>query len=113
MKNIWASIGIALAIAALPSTSIAQPGSPAALGVAFISENAKVKVAEILPGGSGDLMGVRPGDVITYAGGNRINSMGKLSAFIRGLKVGDPVELTVKRKGETLQLKGTAMARKR
>lgn len=58
-------------------------------------------------------MGLRPGDIVTDAGGKRINAIGKLTAFISRLKVGDPVELTVKRKGESLQLKGTAMPRRR
>jgi S1-C subfamily serine protease len=113
MKIVSATVAAALAFAGVPSALTAQPGSPAALGIAFMPEGTKVKVAEILPGGAGDLMGVRPGDVITYVGSTRVSSMGKLSAFIRNLKVGDPVEVTVKRKGESLTLKGTAMARRK
>lgn len=121
MYKVSATIAIALAFAAAPSTTIAQQAgkvsslkSPAALGVLFITErNTKVKVAALLPGGAGELMGILPGDVVTHAGETRINSIGKLTAFISKLKVGDPVEITVRRKGQSLKLQGTAMARQR
>ncbi len=105
--------GVAGARAAVPSTSVAQNTPRAALGVAIQGDNNKMEVAEVWPGGTGDLMGVDAGDVITHAGGKRINSSTKLTAYIRSLKVGDAVELTVKRKGKILQLTGTAMARAR
>lgn len=111
MKKISAAIAASLAFAAIPSGSIAQPAPAVWLGVAFTPQDRGVKVAEIAPGGPGDRMGVRPGDLITHAGGKRINSLIKLKVFLRTLKPGDPVELTVKRKGETLELKGTADAR--
>ena len=121
MYKVSATTAIALAFAAVPSATIAQQptktvglNSPAALGVMFITENnSKVKVAALLPGGAGELMGIRPGDIVTHAGETRINSMGKLTWFIGKLKVGDPVEITVNRKGQSLKLKGTAMARQR
>jgi putative serine protease PepD len=111
MKTVPALIAAALALATVPSASNAQDKPTAAIGVAFQSENNRVKVAEVMPGGPGDLMGVRPGDILTHAGGKRINSPAKLSAFMRSLKVGDPVDLTVTRAGKSLKLTGTAMAR--
>lgn len=120
MKNALTFVGVALAFAAVPSGSTAQPASPVGLDAMFISENGKLRgrtskviAARILPGGTGELMGLRPGDVITQAGETRITSVGRLKAFIRKLKVGDPVELTVERNGERLQLNGTALARRR
>lgn len=113
MNRVSTAIGVALAFAAVSSASIAQTPSPAAIGVAFQTEKNQLTVMEVLPGGSGDLMGVRPGDVITHAGGRKMTFPSRLTAFIRTLKVGDPVELTVTRKGKSLQLKGTAMARRR
>ena len=112
MKTAPATIAIALAFAALPTASIAEPAPKAGIGVAFIANNGDMKVAEVWPGGTGDLMGVRAGDVVTHARGKRINSTTKMTAYVSSLKVGDPIELTIKRKGESLQLKGTAMARK-
>jgi S1-C subfamily serine protease len=110
MNRFSAGIAIALAFAALPSASIAQ--TPAAgIGVAFVYEMNKAKVAEVMPGGTADMMGVRAGDIVTHAGGKRVTSQGRMSAFFRSLKVGDPVTLTVKRKGKSLQLTGKAVAR--
>ncbi len=115
MKALSSSViaAVALAFTAAPSASIARIAPRAAIGVAIVDQMNKLKVAELLPGGTGDLMGIRAGDVITHAGGKRITSRAKLTAFTQKLKVGDPVELTVKRKGESLQLTGTAMARRR
>jgi S1-C subfamily serine protease len=103
----------AFALVAVPSASIAQQAPKAALGIAMLTDqtNRKVKVADLRPGGTGHLMGIRAGDVITHAGGKRINSLAKMDAYVSKLKVGDPVELTVTRRGKIMQLKGTAMAR--
>ena len=90
MKNALTFVGVALAFAGVPSASTAQPASPVALDVMFISETGNVRrgtsrviAARILPGGTGELMGLRPGDVITQAGGTRITSVGRLEAFTR------------------------------
>ena len=112
MNRVSTRILVALALAAVPAAAAAQKAPSAAIGVAMVTQNNRIEVAEVWPGGTGDLMGIRPGDVITHAGGKRMNSQTKLTAFISSLKIGDPVELTVKRKGESLQLKGTAMARR-
>jgi S1-C subfamily serine protease len=112
MKKISGIIAVVVAIAAVPSGAIAQK-SKAAIGAAFIYKDNRVKVAEVLPGGTGDQMGVLAGDVITHAGGRRINNQLKLTAYVNNLEVGGPVELTVNRAGKSLQLKGKAMARQR
>jgi S1-C subfamily serine protease len=110
MTRVTALIAIALASAAI-SASIAEVPPAVAIGVAFNPQDNVAKVAEVRPGSMGDRMGIRAGDVITHGNGKRTNNLAKLKAFIRSLKPGDPVELTVKRKGETLQLKGIAAAR--
>ena len=109
MDKVSATIAVAVAFAVVPSASIAQGAPKAApFGFALIDEDKKVKVAAVKPGGTAALMGMRPGDVITHAGGKRINATYKLSGFIRGLKAGDAVELTVEREKKSLQLTGTA-----
>lgn len=112
MKKLFATIAVALALAAVPSASLARNGPTAAIGVAFHFPNNRATVAEVMPGGPGHLMGIRPGDVVTHAGGRRITSQARLAAYIRSLTVGGPVELTVRRGGESLRLTGTAMARR-
>ena len=111
MNPVSTALVFAIAFAAPLSASLAQDTPKAAIGVAFLAKNNRVKVAEVRPGGPADLMGVRAGDTITHAGGKRIISEGKLSALIRALKVGDAFELTVKRDGKSLHLTGTAVAR--
>lgn len=113
MQRIFAMMAVALALAAAPAVAVAERPTKAMVGAAFIEENNRVTVAAVLRGGSGDQMGLRPGDVITHAGGQRISSQRRLTAYIRRLSVGDAVELTVKRGRQSLQLTGTAMARVR
>lgn len=111
MNNVFVTIAAAVAFAAIHSPAMAQQSPKAAIGAAMIEEDRQVKIAVVRPGGTGHLMGIRPGDVIVQAGRWRIQSISKLTGYIRTLKVGDSVELTVKRKGENVQLKGTAQAR--
>ena len=110
MKRSLALIAPLLASIAYPSASIAQDPRPVTLGVAFQTQKSWVKVAEVRRGGIGDRIGLRPGDVITHAGGRLINSQAKLTTYIRGLNAGGRVELTVRRKGKQVLLTGTAMA---
>lgn len=120
MNRVPATIAIALALAAVPSASIAQHpqkdlDAKAAIGIAMMPGSSKftsgeVKVMAIRPGGAGAQMGIHAGDVITHAGGKRI-TMDKMLGYIRKLKVGGPVELTVRRGRKSLELKGTAQAR--
>lgn len=104
-------IAIALGCAAVPAALAAQDRPPAYFGAAGFEDKHRVTVAEIMPGSTADVIGLRPGDVVTHAGGKRITAEGKMRAWVRSLKVGDPVELTIRRSGDVLQLKGVAMAR--
>ncbi|GAA4712412.1 PDZ domain-containing protein [Sphingomonas lutea] len=111
MTKVIPVMAFSLALATAPALSTAQPSPKAGIGVAFQTQNKKIKVAEVMPGASGALMGIQAGDVITHAGGKPMSSQTRLTAYFSSLKVGDPVVLTVKRKGQSLELKGTAIAR--
>lgn len=108
----------AVTLILVPSASLAQQPPKAAIGIAMMpfkttsrAASSAVKVMEVRPGGTGDQMGILVGDLITHAGGKRVTSDQKLIAYIMSLEVGGPVELTVSRRGKTLQLSGKAMAR--
>jgi S1-C subfamily serine protease len=111
MNKVLTFIAVALALAAVPAISGAQDGSPAFFGAAGYEVRNRLTVKEVWPGSTADLIGLRAEDVITHGGGKRISSEAKMRAFVGSLRVGDPVELTVRRKGKVLQLKGTAVAR--
>ena len=110
MSRSLAVLAIA-ALAAFPGPAVAQATPKAGIGVAFQAQNNRVEVADIMPGGTGAAMGVQVGDIVTHIAGQQVKSMTRLTAFFSRLKVGDPVELTVKRKGQSVELKGTAMPR--
>ena len=103
--------GIVLAFAAASAATAAQNNQKVSFGVAGHAEKNKISVAEVRAGSTAYLMGVRAGDKITHAGGKKVDSTTRMTAFVDGLKVGDPLELTIVRKGQTLQLKGRAIAR--
>ena len=111
MKALRNTFALALAVAAVPAAAVAANAPPAGLGILFMGVRNDVTVKGILPGGAAQLMGVQLGDVITNAGGRRITSASSLTHYIQKLKVGDSVQLTVRRKGKKLELSGTAMAR--
>ena len=55
--------------------------------------------------------GVTQADVITTVDGRRVETADELVGYLRGLSVGDEVELTVLRGSETLHLTVTLGAR--
>jgi S1-C subfamily serine protease len=101
-------VALALVIAVAPSSAEAKEPK-AAMGAAFIEEKRQTAIAEVLPGGTADRMGIRAGDVITHLAGEKLSSFRRLHAYIRKLNVGDKVELTVKRGRESIELTGTAV----
>jgi len=54
-----------------------------------------------------DAAGIEPGDIITRFDGQRVNEENSLAGVISKKKVGDNVEITVWREGETLTLNAT------
>jgi Do/DeqQ family serine protease len=61
-------------------------------------------VARVVPGSPADKAGIKPEDVVIQANGKAIKDMPELRNLIGLLKVGDKVELTVLRNGETKKL---------
>jgi Do/DeqQ family serine protease len=61
-------------------------------------------VARVVPGSPADKAGVKPEDVVTQANGKVIKDMPELRNLIGLLKVGDKVDLTVLRNGETRKI---------
>ena len=94
----------------------AQPPGPSAqpqvgLGVAIEEDPQGPKVGGVAPGGTAAAMGVRPGDILLQFGGKSITGPQSAGEYVQGLKVGDPVSITVKRDGRTIELNSTALAR--
>ena len=72
--------------------------------------NTGLEVAEITPGLSGDLAGVRKGDCVVAFNGQRVYSTEEILAIRRDLYVGDEVAIRVYRDGEYLDLTMTMLA---
>jgi serine protease Do len=62
-------------------------------------------VASVTPGSPADLGGLQQGDVILEFGGHEISSMRELPRIVAGTRIGDDVDVRVRRKGEDLTLK--------
>src|SRR3954467_8415728 len=62
-------------------------------------------VAQTVGGGPGASAGLRTGDVVTAIEGKSVDSSDALAAAVDSHKPGDPVTLTVKRGGDTSQIK--------
>ncbi|MFK7692919.1 PDZ domain-containing protein [Paenibacillus sp. HJGM_3] len=60
-----------------------------------------VKVSAVLQGGTAEGK-LRPGDVIQQANGRALTTSAELTAFMRGVRPGDEVTLTLKRGSETV-----------
>ena len=63
------------------------------------------RVESIVPGAPADLGGVRPGDVITAIDGMEVREHSELVTAVKEHRIGDVIELTVWRAGETLTLR--------
>jgi putative serine protease PepD len=61
----------------------------------------------IVPGGPADKAGLQPGDLITAVNGKRITSVNDFVATIANYSPGDTVTLTIKRGGQTKNVKLT------
>ena len=99
----------AVAQQAQPSAATAQP--QVGLGIAIDEDPQGPKVGAVAPGGTAAALGVQPGDILLQFGGKPISGPQSASEYVQSLKVGDPVSITVKRGGRTIELKGKALAR--
>ena len=107
---------LALSIAAVAHAQQAQPTAATAqpqvgLGLAIEEEPQGPRVGAVAPWGTGAAIGVRPGDILLQLGGRPVSGPQSASEYTQSLKVGDPVSITVRRDGRTLELKGRALAR--
>ncbi len=92
-KLVWGSLGLQLA-----EVSLDQARS---LGLAPIKG---VFVNSVLPGQSAELGGIRSQDIILSVNDTRVDSPRDVLRMIGGLEAGRVVNLTILRKGQTLQL---------
>lgn len=106
-----------LAAADAPSATAAAAAAPAAkpsLGIKIDTTDAAtgfqngLPVAEILPGGTADTIGMQVGDLIRSVDGTPVKQVEDVVALIGKAKVGDNVEVGVARgaKSDLLTLKG-------
>ncbi|HVG48526.1 MAG TPA: hypothetical protein VM899_10385, partial [Rubellimicrobium sp.] len=109
---------LALSVAAIadaqqapPTAATAQPAPlevGAGLGLEPTSEGPKVV---FLPkGGTGAALGVRVGDIVLKYGEISVTGPQSWREYAQGMKVGDPVSITVRRDGRTIKLKGKGLA---
>ncbi len=70
-----------------------------------------VLVREVTPGSAAEKMGVKMFDVVVGCDGKPIYTPRALGQLMRGRKVGDTVELELRRGAETVKVKGTLQAR--
>ncbi len=104
-----AASAAAVAQQAQPAAATAQP--QVGLGLAIEDDPEGPKVGAVAPGGTAAAIGVRPGDILLQFGGKPISGPQSASEYVKGLKVGDPVSVTVRRDGRTVEVRGRALAR--
>jgi len=82
-------------------------GNGAFLGVEFekTSDNEGVRVTKVIEGSAAEVMGLEEGDVILGINGEDITN-GDLASALRAYKPGDVVELEIKRKRRSKEIKG-------
>ena len=68
---------------------------------AYIYNSSKLSGDAVIEGGPADKAGIKTGDVITKVGNIEVGRAGSISTLIGEYKVGDTVELTFIRDGET------------
>jgi S1-C subfamily serine protease len=81
------------------------PAGGAVLGVTLEEKSKKLRISEVHEGGGAEAAGVEAGDLIVAANAVPVANREELGKVIEKLRVGDDLELTVERKGETLDLK--------
>ena len=64
------------------------------------------QVVFVVPGGGGDRLGLRPGDVVLQVDGFDVSTLEESTAAIRNRELGSRIELTVARAGQQVTLSG-------
>jgi hypothetical protein len=101
--------GISHAQQAQPKAAGAQP--QVGLGLAIEEDPQGLKVGGVAPGGTAAAIGVRPGDILLQFGGTPVAGPQTAGEYVQSLKVGDPVSITVRRDGRSVELTGKALPR--
>lgn len=78
----------------------------------YATELEGVKLSGVRAGSPADQAGVKGGDVITSLAGRKIANIYDYTYALDAVKIGQPVELVVRRNGESLSLQVTPVARK-
>jgi serine protease Do len=81
-----------------------QPVSEAIAASLGLSETRGVLVADVLPGTPAQAAGIRSGDVILQAAGERMEEYRDLTKLIASIDAGTQIQLQVYRAGETLSI---------
>jgi C-terminal processing protease CtpA/Prc len=103
--------GLLVAATLVPPVTAQQDQPRVFLGIRGGSPGAGqpgAAVGEIVPGGTAEAIGLRPGDLIVEANGRKIASSGDMQAWTQSLRPGDRIELNIVRGSEKLTLAGTA-----
>ena len=79
-------------------------GEPLAAGLK--RPPAQPHVVFVVPGGGGDRLGLRPGDVVLQVDGFDVSTVEESTAAIRNRELGSRIELTVARAGQQVTLSG-------
>jgi hypothetical protein len=111
-----AALGAALIVGAalcLAPTATAQQGPTPAVsfGAGLGSSPEGFRIDIVVPGATASAIGMHAGDIILEVGGRAVTAPQVIGEYIRGLTVGDPVSILVRRDGRTIELKGRAMPR--
>ncbi len=75
------------------------------------SDKTGVRLSDVRPGGPADQAGIKAGDIIVEFAGQPINNLQDYSDVLMGVKIGQPVNLTVERDGQRITLTITPTAR--
>jgi S1-C subfamily serine protease len=111
--GVGAAAGAALTLAALQATGTAQAGPPGLAPGPAADDGRGVLIASVTPGSPAEAAGLQVGDVVTAVGGVELDAQ---RAFINTLwthAVGQAVDLTLWRDGQTLTLAATLGERPR
>jgi pimeloyl-ACP methyl ester carboxylesterase len=68
-------------------------------------------IDQVMPGHSGEKLGLRKGDVIVELGGRPLQNRGGVLAYTSTLTAGAPVDVKVKRGGKIVRLRGKSVPR--
>jgi len=89
-----------------PSRSMPRAGLRAYLGTIpdYTSQVEGLRLSGVVEGGPADEAGLRTGDVVVRVGPRAVENIYDYTFALEALEVGEEVEMTVERDGETLRL---------